>query len=227
MSKHLKRLNAPKKWNILRKTSKYIAKPMPGAHKLDDSMPFSIVLKQLGYAQSTREAKKILNTHIILKDGARVRDPKAQAGILDTISLSSSDEHYRVVFDVKGRLQLIQIPKNEANTKACKVVNKTPVPGGKIQCNLNDGRNILADKSAPKTGDTLILEVPKQKIIKTLALEKGALIYLLGGKHIGTLGVLQSIDKNSITFTSNGASISTAKEFALVVGKDKPELKLQ
>ena len=226
MSRHLKRLNAPKSWTIMRKTTKYIAKPLPGAHKLSESMPIALVLKQLGHAQTTAEAKKILIAHQVLIDGRRVVDPKAPVGVLDSISLPVSSEYFRIVFDAKGRLQLIAIPKAEAGAKLCKVINKTTVPGGKIQLNLNDGRNILADAKAAGTGDTLVLEMPTQKITQKLALEKGALSYLLGGKHISMLGKLESIEGDKILFNANGKSIATAKKYALVVGKDKPVLTL-
>jgi small subunit ribosomal protein S4e len=224
MSRHLKRLNAPKTWTILRRTTKYIAKPLPGAHKLSESMPISLVLRQLGHAQTSAEAKKILNAHQILVDGRRIKDPKAPAGLLDSISMPGSSEYYRIVFDSKGRLQLVPIPKNEAGMKLCKVVNKTTVSGGKIQLNFSDGRNLLADSKAANTGDTLVLEMPGQKIQQRLALEKGVLVYLLGGKHISTIGVLDKIEDDEITITQNGQPITTAKKYALVVGKDKPVL---
>ncbi len=222
MSRHLKRLNAPKSWLILRRTTKYIAKPLPGAHKLSESMPIALVLKQLGHAQTSGEAKKILNAHQILVDGRRIRDLKSQVGLLDSISLPGSNEYYRMVFDAKGRLQLVPIQKGEAMLKFCKVINKTAVSGGKIQLNLNDGRNILVDKSAANTGDTLVLQVPEQKIQQHMPLEKGTMIYLLGGKHIGSLGTLDKIENDEIIFNKNGQSIATAKKYALVVGRDKP-----
>ncbi len=224
MSRHLKRLNAPKSWMILRRTTKYIAKPLPGAHKLSESMPMSLLLKQLGHAQTAREAKRILNAYQILVDGKRVRDIKASVGVMDSISLAETNEFYRVAFDAKGRIQLVPIPKGEAGIKPCKVENKTSIAGGKIQINLNDGRNIIADKEAAKTGDTLLVQVPGQKIQQRLALEKGALIYLLGGKHIGSLGTLEKIENDEITFKKEGQSINTAKKYALVIGKDKPLL---
>jgi small subunit ribosomal protein S4e len=226
MSRHLKRLNAPKSWTISRRTTKYIAKPLPGAHKLSESMPVSLVLRQLGYAVTAAEAKKILSAHQILVDGKRVKDLKAQLGLLDGIALTGTSEYYRVVFDKKGRLQMVPMPKAEAGVKLCKVEGKTAVSGGKTQFNLNDGRNILADKDAAKTGDSLLIQVPGQKIQQRIALEKGALIYLLGGKHIGTFGVLEKIEDDEIIFTANGKSIATAKKYALVVGKDRPAITL-
>jgi small subunit ribosomal protein S4e len=227
MSRHLKRLNAPKSWIVLRKTTKYIAKPLPGAHSLAESMPVSIVLKKLGHAQTTAEVKKILNQHQVLVDGKRVLDPNAQVGVLDTVALPASNEYYRAVLDTKGRLQLAPISKAEASTKLCKVVNKTMVPGAKLQLNLNDGRNILADKAAANTNDTVVIEVPSQKIVQRLAFEKGALIFLLGGKHVGTFGVLQGVEGDEITFTADNQTIATAKRHALVVGKDKPVITLK
>ncbi len=226
MSRHLKRINAPKSWIIQRKTTKYIAKPMPGAHRIAESMPLSLVLRKLGHATTAAEAKKILNTHQILVDGKRARSLKAQLGLMDSIALPETNEYYRVVFDRKGRLQMVPIPKGETGIKLCKVVNKTAVTGGKTQFNLSDGRNLLADKAAAKTGDTLVLQVPGQKIQQIITLEKGSLIYLLGGRHIGTFGVLEKVEDDEITFTAEGKSIATAKKYALVVGKDKPVLTL-
>ena len=138
MSNHIKRLNAPKKWRILRKTTKYIKKPLPGAHKLGESMPISMVLKELGYAKTVKEVKKILNTHEVLVDGRKVSDDKSQVGILDSVSLPTSKEYFRMVYDAKGRLKLISIPKEEANSKLSKVINKTSVQGGKLQY-IGDG----------------------------------------------------------------------------------------
>lgn len=227
MSRHLKRLNAPKGWVILRKTTKYITKPLPGAHRLGESMPVALVLKQLGHARTTREVKKILNNHDVLVDGRRVRDPKSPVGILDSLALPATNEYYRMVFDTKARLQLVPIPKPEAASKLCKVISKTMVPGARLQYNLNDGRNLLADKALAAVGDTLVLQVPEQKVMQRLPFEKGALIYLLGGKHVGTLGALEKAEDDEITFTADGRSITTAKRHALVVGKDRPVLTLQ
>ncbi len=226
MSRHLKRLNAPKSWTILRKTTKYIAKPLPGAHKLLESMPIALVIKQLGHAQSSAEVKKILLAHQILVDNSRIRDLKAQVGLLDSLSLPDSSEHYRLIFDTKARLQFVPIPKTEAGLKFCKVTKKTSIAGGKVQLNLSNGRNIIADAKTANTGDTLVLQVPGQKIQQRLALEKGAMIYLLGGKHVGTFGTLETIEDDEITFKRDGKSIATAKKYALVVGKDKPVLTL-
>ena len=61
MSRHLKSYAAPKSWTLLRKITKWILRPQPGKHPLERSLPVGILLKQLGIAQTTREAKKIVN----------------------------------------------------------------------------------------------------------------------------------------------------------------------
>ena len=63
---HIKRLAAPKTWQIRTKGLKFITKPAPGPHSLDTGMPLSTLLKEvLNYANTTREVKKILNTNEI------------------------------------------------------------------------------------------------------------------------------------------------------------------
>ena len=42
---HLKTINAPKSWPIERKAKKFITKPLPGTHKLVESLPLGIILK--------------------------------------------------------------------------------------------------------------------------------------------------------------------------------------
>lgn len=222
MSRHLKRVSAPRTWNVLRKTTKYITKPLPGPHRLEESLPVVIVLKQLGHVKTNAEAKKLLRAHQVLVDGRRVSDNKAQVGILDTLALPASQEYYRFVFDAKGRLQFIPISKEEAGVKPCKVVDKRMLKGGKLQYNLSGGRNILADKNLASTGDTLLIEVPGQKVVEKITFEKGALVYLLGGKHIGKVGVLDKVENGEITLVADGQSVTTAKKHAIVIGKNKP-----
>lgn len=61
MSKHLKRLFAPKTWDIKRRGIKFIAKPIPGAHKISMSLPLNVILRDiLKYANTNKEVKLML-----------------------------------------------------------------------------------------------------------------------------------------------------------------------
>ena len=44
-SGHLKRLVAPRSWNIARKERTWTTKPMPGKHSLEGALPISTILR--------------------------------------------------------------------------------------------------------------------------------------------------------------------------------------
>src|SRR3989338_3611168 len=143
MSKHLKRHFAPKTWKIKRKGIKYIAKPSPGPHKIVMSFPLNVLLRDiLGYANSNKEVKFILEKREITVDGIRRRDYRFPVGLLDVLSLKDINEHFRIILDKKGKMVLIKIGDEEKGLKLCKITGKTAVKG-KIQLNLYDGKNIF------------------------------------------------------------------------------------
>ena len=100
--------------------------------------------------------------------------------------------------------------------------------GGKLQLNLYDGKNILAGSSSYKVGDTLIISLPEQKIVKHLKLDKKSTIFLIGGKHIGETGNIEDIVQDKIIYKdSNGNLVETSKKYAFVVGDAKPLVTLE
>ena len=237
--KHITRLAAPKTWKIKKKGVKYIIKPKPGMHSIKIGLPLNVILKDLlDHAKSSKEVKKILNNQEILVDQKRRKDPAFVVGFMDIISIPKLKEHYRVLLNKKGYLVPIKIDEKQAKLKLCKVNNKTLIKGAKdskssstlikkqIQLNLFDGRNILIEKTDIKTGDTLVIEVPSQKIIDSFKFEKGATIYLSAGKHAGYIGKIEDIKENKIIFkTKSGDNIETLKKYAFVIGKEKPFIK--
>lgn len=228
MSKsHLKRLAAPKTWNVKRKGLKFITKPVPGPHSLESGMPLNVLLKEvLGYANTTMEAKKILRANEIKIDGKSRKDFRFPIGIFDTLEITSTGESFRIILNKKGKIGLIKIKKDEAGLKPCKIIGKTMVRG-KLQLNLFDSKNILADSNSYKVGDTVLVSLPELKIVKHLKLDKKSAIFLTGGKHIGEMGVIEDIIKKKITYKDNkGDLIETSKEYAFVVGDNKPSIHL-
>ena len=224
---HLKRLAAPKTWNVKRKGLNFITKQMPGPHGLETGMPISVLLKEvLNYARNTREVNKILNTNPIKVDGKVRKDFRFPVGLFDTIEFTSINEYFRVILNRKGKLDLIKIKKDEVSLKPCKIIGKTNV-GGKLQLNLFDGKNILADSNSYKVGDTLLLLLPEQKISKHLKLGKKSTIFLIGGKHIGEIGNVEDIVEDKIIYKDQkGGLIETSKKYAFVVGENKSTIEL-
>jgi small subunit ribosomal protein S4e len=228
MSKHLKRYFAPKTWKIKKKGIKYVTKSSPGTHKMSLALPLNVVLRDvLDYATTNKEVKFIVSNKNITVDGIRRKDHKFPVGLFDVLSLDDTGEHFRVLLDKKGKLILIKIEKGESNVKLCKIVGKTAVKG-KIQLNLYDGKNILVEKKDFKVGDVILLGFGKKFEIKDhIKLDKNALIYLTGGKHIGQIGKVQDMANNKIIYkTKEGDVVETLKKYAFPVGKDKPLIKL-
>lgn len=223
---HLKRLNAPVSWKIPKKEYTFIVKPRPGRHSITNGIPFSILMKDaLKFTKTTRETKKLLNEGKILIDGKKENDWKSLVGIMDIIEMPQNQLHYIVLFDENGKLITRSINKDEAKLKTYKIVNKKILKGKKTQLNLYDGNNLLISKDNYKVGDSIVISIPKKEIKEHLKFEKGALIYLIGGKHIGKYGILdqikhfKGIEEDRIIIKSKNESIETLKSYAFVVKK--------
>lgn len=230
MKKHLKRLAAPRSWAISRKKHKWVARPRPGPHGIGKSIPLQIVLRDmLRYCDSTREARRLVSSRLILVDGKPVRDLKRGMGLMDVLSLKQKKEHFRMLIDTKGRLQLVKVDAKQAKWKLARIEGKTTVKGGKVQINLLDGRNILLDKNTYKTGDVLKISIPSQKITDHYELTKGNIALLIGGKHVGELARLEKYEKsrnpreNEVVFEEG---FSTSLHNVFVIGKKSPEIKI-
>ncbi len=220
---HLKRNVANKRWVLLRKEYKFVLRPNAGKHSIRDSVPLGYFLKYLGFANTTREAKKLLLLTDVLIDGRKVKDVKCPVGFMDSIVVGQ--KAFRCLFGNKGRIIFIEV--DDSDKKICKVLNKVKVKGGKTQLNLSDGRNILSEDDV-KVGDSLLLELPSQKIVKRLQFKEGASIVLIGGKYGGVVGKLTKILDDHIFFKDEeGAEFSTLKDYAFVVGGENPELKIK
>ncbi len=228
MSGHLKRLVMPKTWKIKKKGIKFVTRPSPGPHSFNLSMPLNLVLRDiLGYAKNNQEVKKILLNNNIFIDGVRRKNHKFPVGLMDTFGIKEIEKYYRVVLNKKGKIELIGIEKGEANLKPCRIIGKSKIKS-KTQLNLYDGRNILIEKDSYKVGDSVVITVPKQEIKKHLKFTKGAMIYLIGGKHIGEFGTVVDITGKNIRYKNReGEIIETLKKYAFVVGEDKVVVKLE
>lgn len=227
MKNHLKRLPSPKSWVIGRKEGTFITRAKPGAHAPDLGMALSVVLKDMvGVAQTTKEVKKALHHAQILVDAKRVKDHRRVVGVMDTITIPDERKSYRVTLDHKGYITVKEIDEKEAKLKVSKIVGKTKLAKGKTQLNMSDARNILVDKDEYKVGDSLVLELPEQKIKEHVKFETGAAILLVGGKHKGEQGKLIDITEDTVLYEKKDGKFTTLKKYVLVVGKDKPAVTL-
>ena len=225
VKRHLKRIATPSSWPIERKGTAWVTRPNPGAHTLDDGISNNTIIKEiLKFAKTTKEVKNILQTKKVLINGKQRKDTGFMVGVLDTIEFPEIGEAFRITLTSNKKLKTTKIDVKEVNLLPAKIVNKTKLKGGKIQLNLSSGKNMLVDKDNFKTQDTLIIELPKQKIKETIEFKPNNLIYLIGGKHTGCTGKLLKIEGNTIEVEINKEKYNTLKRFAIAIGKDKPSI---
>ncbi len=224
--KHISRLAMPKTWQIKKKGIKYVTKPLPGAHSLNTGIPINIVFRDiLKYTKTNREVKNILNNQEVFADGIRRRNPRFIIGLMDTLSIPKIEKYFRVLLNKKNKLILFPIKSAESAIKPCKIIGKKSLKK-KIQLNLYDGKNILVEKTDYKVGDTLLIELPSQKIKDHMPLKKGANVYLTGGKHTGEVGIIDDISVDKIRYKQDKSVFETSKDYAFVIGKEKPMISL-
>jgi small subunit ribosomal protein S4e len=230
MSNEMKRLIAPRSWPVKRKTAHWIAKPSPGAHALEGSIPVTVVLRDmLQVCTTAAEVRAVIFEKGVLVDGKVVNNHKQGIGLMDVVSLPKAGATYRMVLDRRGKLQLAKIPAEKAAWKLCRIENKTIVSGGKVQLNLHDGRNVLVEKDSFRTGDVLKIEVPSQKVLEHYSLDKGALTLITSGSHVGETAVVDEYvitrlaSENLVKFKDG---TSTVKSNVFVIGTKTPEIEL-
>ncbi len=234
----LKRKPAPAFWPIHRKDLPWIVKPSSGSHSLHESLPLTLVLRDiLGVAQTRKEAILILQQGKLQVDGKIVKRSDFPVGLMDVISMPEANKQYRVMPSHKG-LVLAPISEEEANTKLVRVEDKTTVTNG-IQIALHDGSNLLvkvADPKNPKevtyeTFDTLKMTFPEKEVTLTLKTKEGNLAIITGGKNIGKQGRIMEIEKTEakkrhqalvIIEDSQGARYQTILDFVFSIGEAEP-----
>ena len=226
VKRHLKRINAPKTWKIQRKGIKFTTKTNPGGMSRSMTMPVANVLKfELKVASTVKEVKHLIFTGEVFVNSKKVTDYKHPVCFTDVLSLPRIEKYYRMLIDTNGILRLVSITKEESVLKITKITGKTFIKG-KMQLNLLDGRNVLFDKHHYKVKDSLLLTLPEQIVKEHLSYEKGALVLLYQGKHIGKMGKITDIQKDNIIVKTKDEEFETSKEYALIVGKEHSLLKM-
>jgi len=229
VKQHLKRIAMPNTWQIKRKGITFITRPKPGAHKLSAGMSFESLLKYiLGITTTKKECKAIMHDKNVLIDGVVRTCHRHMTGILDVISFPKIKKHYRVILNNNAKIGVVEINEKDAGIKPCRIKKKTILKNNKVQLNLSGGRTIIIKKDSYKTGDTIMISLPKQEIKDHIPLETGAFILLSGGKHAGAMGKVTGIEGKNIKLkTADKKDIETLKKYAFAIGKDKPLIKIQ
>lgn len=228
--KTVKRLNAEKVYKIERKHATFVLKTSAGPHSKKSAVPLGFFIRNLlNIAKTKKEAKFILGSRKIFVNGIVRTELNFPVGLFDVISIPENKEYYRVLLDSKGRISFKEIKKEEANMKVCKVKAKHLSKGNKLVITTNDGRNLICDK-AVKVNDSLVIDLTSNTVKDVLSFDKGALVYLIGGKHVSAIANVNNITpatmrRNSLVELIEGKdSYQTVVSNVFVIGKDKPVL---
>lgn len=238
-SRHLKRLNAPKTYPIPRKAATFTVRPHPGPHPAERSIPIGVILREvLAYAKNLSEAKNLLRKRKIKVDQRVITDYKFPVGLMDVISIKTINEHYRVL-PFQGKMVLHEISEEESDSKILAITGKKTVKGGKLQLNLEDGRNILIESEDREERreildsyhrlDSLQISLPEQEILGHFELKEGNYCLIVDGEHMGIDGKIKDITEkygpkgaSTITIESKGKDITSAIDYALIIGEEDP-----
>lgn len=224
----LKRLAAPRGWDIPRKAKTFVFKPLPATHAVSASYPLGVLVRDLAAMASTsKEVKFTVRTGKILVDGRKRSSPAFPVGLFDVVKIPAEGVAFRLVPTPKG-LALSRVGEAEADRKLCRVRSKVKAKDGHIQYGLHDGRSVLDDSVKLSPGDALLLEVPSQKVLDQVKLTRGSVGLVLSGERAGQLGKIQEVKAGTITrertvkMALPGGEAELPSRLVFPVGTDRP-----
>jgi len=244
--KHLKRLAAPKSWMLHKLGGIWAPRPSEGPHKLRESFPLSLILRnRLRYALTRREITMITARRLIKVDNKVRTDINYPCGFQDVISIDKTSDLFRVLYDVKGRFILHKISPEEAKYKLAKVVTVNKAKKSSIGRNplhtgqagvipylvTHDGRTIRYPDPAIHVNDVVRINLEDGKIIGQIKFQLGGVAMATRGANIGRIGTITGHDKHPGSFDvvhlkdARGAAFATRLRnvFVLNEGKQKEE----
>lgn len=172
---HQTRQSISKLMPLPRKGTKYVARALVNP-KL--AVPLVIAVRDiLRLAKTAKEVREMIKSKSLKINGRVVY------GFNDSIQLLQileAGKTYQLDLLPTGKFTLVEV---KSDTRTCKVMNKTLLPGNKIQFNLHDGSNVIS-KDNIAVGDTLQLSFDG-KIKKHISLEKGKDVLIFKGKYAG------------------------------------------
>jgi small subunit ribosomal protein S4e len=190
-------------------------RPSTGPHKLRESLPLVLVLRnRLKYALTRREVTMITNRRLVEVDGKVRTDTNYPVGFMDVVTLPRASEQFRVMYDHKGRFILHPVKKEEGSFKLLRVQRVSKGKKGSIGHNpfqLNqasaipfavshDGRTIRYPDPRIKTNDSVKWNIAEQKVTGIIRFEVGALATITRGANTGRVGHIHSIEKHPGSF---------------------------
>jgi len=224
--KHMKRIAAPSHWMLDKLSGIYAPRPSTGPHKLRECLPLCLLLRnRLKYALTYTEVKTILMQRLVQVDGRVRTDHCYPAGFMDVITIEKTKEHFRLLYNTKGKFVPHRIGDEEAKYKLCRVKRVIVGSKGIPTAITHDGRTIRYIHPEVKANNTLRLNLEDGKVIEHISFESGNICMITGGHNVGRVGILQHREKHPGGFDivhirdSKGHNFATRISNVFVIGK--------
>jgi small subunit ribosomal protein S4e len=114
----------------------------------------------------------------------------------DVITIEKSGEHFRLLYDVKGRFTIHRITAEEATYKLLKVRRVAIGAGAVPHVVTHDGRTIRYPDPAIKANDTVKYDFEQGKITDFVKFDTGNIVMVTGGRNMGRAGVIVHREKH-------------------------------
>lgn len=114
----------------------------------------------------------------------------------DVISIEKSGEHFRLLYDVKGRFAIHRITPEEATYKLLKVRRVAIGTNAVPHIVTHDGRTIRYPDPAIKVNDTVKYDFEQGKITDFVKFDTGNIVMVTGGRNMGRAGIIMHREKH-------------------------------
>jgi len=159
-------------------------------------------------------------------DGKVRTDTNYPAGFMDVVSIEKTNEHFRLLYDTKGRFIVHRITPEEGKYKLCKITKTYLGKKGIPLATTHDGRTIRYPDPLVKANDTVRFNLDTGKITEHLKFDVGSLAMITGGKNLGRIGIVESKEKHEGSFDIVHIKDATGNKFAtrstnvFIIGKN-------
>jgi len=192
-----------------------------------------LLRNRLKYALNGKEVMSILMNRLVQVDGKVRTDKTYPVGFMDVVTIPKTDEHFRLVYDPKGRFTVHRISKEEAAYKLCKVRRVQFGKGGVPYVATHDGRTIRYPDPEIKENDTIMFDIESGKITDFIKFDVGNMCMVTGGHNNGRVGIIVHKEKHKGSFDivhvkdAAGHTFATRVTNVFVIGKgDSPLISL-
>jgi small subunit ribosomal protein S4e len=204
----------------------FAPKPSSGPHKTRECLPLILLLRnRLKYALTGKEVMSILMQRLVKVDGKVRTDRTYPVGFQDVVQIPKTDEHFRLVYDSKGRFVVHRITAEEASYKLLKVRRVQFGKGGVPYIGTHDGRTIRYPDPDIKVNDTVVFDIESGKIKDFVKFDVGNLAIAIGGHNNGRVGTVVHKEKHKGSFDiihikdAAGHTFATRMTNVFVIGK--------